>query len=156
MRKPSSTLLFAALLGLVLPSCEMYTHNGPFPAYSKNTLVPQTFLYSEYKPLNAWLDTPVRVLIQDVPLLEVFKHPTLRGINFQVIKAPRNNPLINIDSLALTRRQLLWTLCHDHELKMTANFHPDGGPSSVDVRSIRLEPLRMAKTAEVTTYEPVP
>jgi hypothetical protein len=135
MRNLPTTILATLLALPLLSSCEMYTHKGPFPAYSKDTLTPNRFLYSHYKPLNQWLDTPVRVLIQDVPLNDVFSHPCLRGVSFDLARPHLKNPLVNIDSLALTRRQLLWTLSYDYELSMVPMFHPNGGPSQILVKA---------------------
>jgi hypothetical protein len=135
MRKLPTSIL-ASLLALPLfTSCEMYTHKGPFPAYSKQTLIPQRFLYSDYEPLNNWLDTPIRVLIQEVPLDKVFDHPALRGVNFKIERSHPKPTIIDIDSIALTRRQLLWTLCYDNELSMVPIFHETGGPSYIQVKS---------------------
>ena len=127
--------LLISLLALSLSSCGIFDPKPTGMAADKNAVVPSDFLFSRYEPLNTWLDTPVRVQIYDVPLAEVINEPCLRGINVRVIQRPAVNPLIFIDKLALTRRQLLWTLAQDHQLHLTPVFDPNGGPAWIEIRS---------------------
>lgn len=136
-----SALLPAAAVALTLPmtSCDTYDRitepQPPGHAEDANAVVPQDFLFSRYTPLNTWLDQAVRVQILDVPLMDVFRHPALRGLEYVVIKSPPQNPLVTIDKLALTRRQLLWALSHDHQLHMTPSFGRHGEVSHIEIRS---------------------
>ncbi len=137
----SRSLLSAAILTLVLPmtSCEVYDRlfwpQPPGNAADPAAVVPKDFLFSRYAPLNAWLDEAVRVQIMDVPLMEVFNHQTLRGLNYVFVKKPQKNPLVTMDKLALTRRQLLWALSHDHQLHMTPSFGANGEVTCIEIRS---------------------
>ncbi|HEX2749598.1 MAG TPA: hypothetical protein VHM91_16430 [Verrucomicrobiales bacterium] len=127
-----------ACLSFGLSACNVMDQDNPKPrnhAADPKAVVPQDFLFSRYHPLNAWLDQAVRVQIMDVPLMDVFNHQTLRGLQYVVVKAPTSNPLINIDKLAMTRRQLLWALAHDHQLHMTPAFGPGGEVTSIEIRS---------------------
>jgi hypothetical protein len=127
-----------ACISLCLPACSVMDQDNPKPkghAADPHAVVPQDFLFSRYHPLNTWLDQAVRVQIMDVPLMDVFNHQTLRGLQYVVVKAPTSNPLINIDKLAMTRRQLLWCLAHDHQLHMTPAFGPNGEVISIEIRS---------------------
>ena len=134
-------LLPAAVLALILPltSCETYDRiTEPQPgghAEDANAVLPQEFLFTRYAPLNHWLDEAVRVQIMDVPLMDVFRHPALRGLAYVFVKPPLKNPLVTIDKLALTRRQLLWVLSHDHQLHMTPSFGPRGEVTCIEIRS---------------------
>ena len=98
-------------------------------------VVPQDFLFNRYTPLNGWLDTSVRVLILDTPLKSCFDHEALRGIRYQWVIAPKENPVINIDRVAMTRRQLLWALAQDHLIQMTPKFGPQGELEYLELRS---------------------
>ncbi len=137
----SRSLLSAAIFTLVLPmtSCEVYDRVfWPQPgghAQDAKAVVPREFLFTRYAPLNAWLDEAVRVQIMDVPLLDVFNHQALRGLNYVFVKKPQQNPLVTMDKLALTRRQLLWALSHDHQLHMTPSFGAKGEVSWIEIRS---------------------
>ncbi len=137
--KISPALIAALSLPLLLNSCETYDRltepQPPGHAEDVNAVVPQEFLFSRYEPLNRWLDEAVRVQIMDVPLMDVFHHPALRGLQYVIVKAPPQNPLINIDKLALTRRQLLWAIAHDHQLHMTPSFGPAGDVTCIEIRS---------------------
>lgn len=104
-------------------------------AYDRLAVVPQEFLYTEYAPLNKWLDTPVRVQILDVPLLDVFQHPSLRGLNYKITVPPKADQTVLIDKLAMTRRQLLWVLSHDYALMLTPVFGSNGELSWIEIRS---------------------
>jgi hypothetical protein len=129
------SLLFVPVVALTLSSCEMFKMDGPFRPYDAMAVIPQDFLYSKYAPLNRWLDTPVHVQILDVPLCDVFNHPSLRGLNYKMVKAPRLNPKITLNHIAMTRRQLLWSIAQDHQLSMTPMFGENGEGSYIDIRA---------------------
>ena len=79
----------------------------------------------------------------------VFQEPALRGINYRLVASGLQggkgtpdgegfagaDPLIFIDKLAMTRRQLLWSLSQDHQLHMTPVFDTSDGPASIEIRS---------------------
>ena len=125
---------------LCLSSCD--TMDRMFEPQPKNmatdpiAVVPSGFLLTRYAPFNHWLDTPVRVQILDTPLMDIFHHPALRGLQYVVMKAPPKNPVISIDKLALTRRQLLWSLSQDYQLHMTPSFNGKGELSCIEIRSL--------------------
>ena len=133
----------ALVLTLLMTSCDTYdriTQRQPLGhAGDANAVVPQEFLFTRYAPLNTWLDQAVRVQVLDVPLMNVFRHPALRGLEYVVVKAPPQNPLVTIDKLALTRRQLLWALSHDHQLHMTPSYGRRGEVSHIEIRSRSLD-----------------
>lgn len=122
-----------------LSSCEtvdkIFDPQPPGMAADPMAVVPQDFLYTRYAPLNHWLDEAVRVQILDVRLMSVFDHPTLRGLHYHFVTRPSQNPLLNIDKLAMTRRQLLWSIGHDHQLHMTPVFGSRGEVTHIDIRS---------------------
>ena len=114
------------------------------PARPK-TLVPQEFLYTDYAPLNDWLDTSVHVDILDVPLSCVFQVPALAGLNHNLTGfLQEDEPDITINEVALTRRQLLWALSQDHKLTMVPKFDAQGGTSYIDIRAPELPDLEEA------------
>ena len=129
----------ASIFSLSLTGCNTLDKiTEPQPknnAADANAVVPSDFLFTRYAPLNQWLDEAVRVQIIDVPLMEVFNHPALRGLQYVVVKAPPVNPLVTIDKIALTRRQLLWVLSHDHQLHMTPAFNNRGAVTNIEIRS---------------------
>jgi hypothetical protein len=127
--------LLVTLLVLCCSSCGLFQPKPKYKAADKMSVVPPDFLYSRYEPLNRWLDTKVRVQIFDVPLSQVIHEPALRGINYRVVQRPVENPLIFIDKIAMTRRQLLWSLAQDHQLHLTPVFDVDGGPAVIEIRS---------------------
>jgi hypothetical protein len=130
-----SIRLLVPLLALTCASCGIFDPKPSGQAADKMAVIPQDFLFTRYEPLNRWLDTPVRVQIFDVPLREVVNQPCLRGINYRVIEGSDKNPIIFIDKLALTRRQLLWSLAQDHQLHLTPVFDVTGGPACIEIRS---------------------
>jgi hypothetical protein len=113
----------------------MFKMTGPFKPYNAAAVLPQDFLFSHYAPLNKWLDTPVNVQILDVPLLDVFHHPALAGLNYKMVKAPKENPNVTMNHLALTRRQLLYSLSQEYQLSMVPVFTNDNNTSYIDIRS---------------------
>ncbi|MES2708384.1 MAG: hypothetical protein V4726_17450 [Verrucomicrobiota bacterium] len=123
------------LLALTCASCGLFDPKPKYNAVDPKAVVPQDFLFTRYGPLNAWLDTPVRVQIFDVPLTEVIKEPCLRGLDYRIVNPPLSNPTVFIDKIGLTRRQLLWALGQDYQLHMTPVFGPDGRTAYIEIRS---------------------
>ena len=130
------SLALLALVSLTTVSCDMFTMKGPFKPYDKKSVLPQDFLYTKYAPLNAWLDTPIRVQILDVPLPEVFALPCLRGLDYRIVSLPKLKHTITMNHMAMTRRQLLWALAQDHQLRMTPVFGENGRASHIDIRNL--------------------
>jgi len=130
------SLALLALINMTTASCDMFTMKGPFKPYDKKSVLPQDFLYTKYTPLNAWLDTPINVQILDVPLRDVFALPCLRGLEYRIISLPKVHPRITMSHMAMTRRQLLWALAQDHQLRMTAVFGENGQASHIDIRNL--------------------
>jgi hypothetical protein len=133
-------LTLTAGLAVLLTACKAYKEvtGDPEPtnkAYDIDAVTPPEFLLTRSAPLNKWLDTPVRVQIYEVPLLEVFRHPALRGLEYTIINKPQDNPKITIDKIAMTRRQLLWSLSHDHQLHMSPAYSANGNVSHIEIRA---------------------
>ena len=133
-------LLTTAGLAVLLSACESYKKitGDPQPdnkVYDIGAVTPPEFLFTRSEALNQWLDTPVRVQIHDVPLMDVFHHNCLRGLQYAVIKRPQKNPAVTIDKIAMTRRQILWALSHDHQLHMTPAYNSKGNVSHIEIRS---------------------
>ena len=132
-------LLIPSIAALCLSACDtMDQIFEPQPlnqAADAKAVVPPDFLYTRYAPLNTWLDEAVRVQILDTPLLSTFTHPALRGLQYQIVTAPHENPIVNIDKLAMTRGQLLWVLAHDHQLHMTPHYGSHGEVTHIEIRS---------------------
>lgn len=122
-------------LALLCSSCGLFEPKPKYKAVDAKAVVPPDFLFTRYAPLNAWLDTGVRVQIFDVPLTEVVNEPPLRGLNYKFINMPVTNPTIFIDKIGMTRRQLLWALSQDYQLHMTPVFGPDGHTAYLELRS---------------------
>lgn len=127
--------LLLPVLALSCAGCTLFDPQPPNQAADKLAVVPGDFLFTRYEPLNRWLDTAVRVQIYDVPLSKVIYEPCLRGINVRVIQAPVTDPILFIDKIALTRRQLLWSLAQDYQLHLTPVFDSAGGPAAIEIRS---------------------
>lgn len=135
MKSTPIRVLLAAVFCLAAGGCTLFDPKPPMNIADPKAVVPESFLFTKYKPLNVWLDQPVRVQIFDVPLTRVFETPELRGARYRFISFPPNDPLVFIDKPALTRRQLLWSLSHTYQLHMTPVFSQDGGPAWIEIRS---------------------
>ncbi|MDB6069270.1 MAG: hypothetical protein JWL81_441 [Verrucomicrobiales bacterium] len=127
--------LLVPLLLLSCSSCALFDPRPTNQAADKLAVVPPEFLLTRYAPLNRWLDTAVRVQIFDVPLSQVIQEPCLQGVNYRIVQPPMDDPIIFIDKLALTRRQLLWSLAQDHQLHMTPVFAEPNRPAYIEIRS---------------------
>lgn len=118
----------------VLGGCGLFDPKPRFRADEPTAVLPQNFLYTPYRPMNEWLDTPMRVIVQDLPLDQVFSHPVFAGMNYRLHDMPSDNPIINFDGIGLTRRQMLWSIAHEFGLQMTPIFRGPDSPAYIDIR----------------------
>ncbi|MEZ5328760.1 MAG: hypothetical protein R3F19_27250 [Verrucomicrobiales bacterium] len=137
-RTISTSLAALAIIGLASCSSLKQAINPKpnlQPARAK-ALVPQEFLLTDYTPLNEWLDTPVHVDILNVPLSKVFQQPSLAGLNHNLtgFSQGEDEPNVTLNEVAITRRQLLWSLSQDYKLAMVPKFDAQGGSSYIDIR----------------------
>jgi hypothetical protein len=106
----------------------------------REAVVPNTFLYNATSPrFNEWLDTPAHIHLIDVPLDRVFESTIFAPLNYRVSNLPANAPPVNVESLGMTRRQLLWTIAHEYGLSMTPYDFGDPHLSYIDVQGRTLE-----------------
>ena len=125
-------VLIAVMAASVLPSCGLVP-KPDYKPHDKLAVVPQEFLYTDNHSFNEWLDTPLRLQITDMPLTEVFRHPALRELEVVWVGSLRENPRITIHRVAITRRQILWSMAQDHQLLMLPVIRP-GQQSYVEIR----------------------
>ena len=121
---------------LFFAGCDIFVEKPHPSLVEPRAAVPRDFLFSWHKPYNEWMDTPVRVYYNKVPLNEVFENSPFTRLSYRIVEAPKNAewPLITIDSLGITRRQLLWAIAHDNNLHMSLKTLPDGHPTEVLIR----------------------
>lgn len=132
--KTLPTPLLTAVLALALvPACNLLLPKPDFKPHDKLAVVPQDFLFSTNRAFNEWLDTPLRIHVNDLPLRELFVHPALRDLNVKWVGKIDDSPRVTIDRIAITRRQLLWAVAQDHQLLMSPITVP-GGESYVEIR----------------------
>lgn len=124
-------LLLVAAASLTLPSCSLFKMDGPFPAYDELAVIPEDFLYTKYGPLNRWLDTPVRVYFRNLSIREALNQPALRGLKFQLEGKIPHDEKLTMNRIAITRRQLLWSIAQDNQLVMIPIFGEGQEPSYV-------------------------
>jgi len=127
----------SALLGIssmLLTSCDIFLEKPRHKLVEPKAVVPGSFLFSWDKEYNAWMDTPNRIYYHNTPLSEVFQNEPFTRLVYELYDMPAEQPLVSIDSLGITRRQVLWVLCHDYNLKMSLRSLSDGKPESVIVR----------------------
>ncbi len=94
-------------------------------------VVPTDFLHSWDREYNNWMDTPVKVIYGNVPLDDVFnRHPFTR-LKYRWAQTPPAMPIISVDQTGITRRQYLWSLAHDNNLRMSLETDATGKPSGV-------------------------
>ena len=134
-----STVLLAAASLSLLSSCRIMDrlldpHPG-FQAGDKRAVVPREFLFTRSPSLTAWLDQVVVVQIEGVPLTQVFNHESLRGFSYKFLRLPPRSHVVSMHKIAMTRRQILWSLSHDYQLQMTPRYGPNGEILWVDIRS---------------------
>jgi hypothetical protein len=145
-------LLTAATVAVTGFSCRPFIGiKQPYTPYDVQGVVPQTFLYTKYAPLNQFLDTPVYVQIDEVSLDQVFSHPALQPLNYRFSRKPVGKmPIVSIHQLGLTRRQLLWGLAKDYQLQMFPVLDPYGS-CFIEIRANRQSLLKEPEKAALKT-----
>lgn len=129
-----SRVALVLVAALLVSGCQLFEAKPDYKPYDVLGVVPQDFLFTTDDSFNAWLDTPVYVQMTAVPLLEVFEHPALQPLNYRWVTLPAFNTPITIYRVAITRRQLLWAIAHDHKLTMLPVLEADG-VSYVEIRA---------------------
>ncbi|MEM0896640.1 MAG: hypothetical protein AAGJ79_07115 [Verrucomicrobiota bacterium] len=133
--KSSNIAVFLAIFaGIGLSSCNIFAPYPPEKISAHRAVVPYDFLFSWEKEYNHWMDTPVRVLYDNVPLSEVFtRHPFTR-LSYEIHSLPSDMPLVSTDLIGVTRRQYLWSLAHTHNLRMSLQTTSSGEPETILIR----------------------
>lgn len=132
--KTLSKFVGLALISLLLSNCSIFEQRPKPGLVEPSAAVPVDFLFSWHKPYNKWMDTPIRVYYNEVSLEEIFKNDPLTGLSYKFVKKPEIMPLVSIDSMGITRRQLLWAIAHDNNLHMSLRSLPNGQPSQILIR----------------------
>jgi len=145
-RHPSRRILrdasFAGLVsGMVLglSSCDIFLPKPGHALVQPRVVVPADFLYSPFEDFNEWMDTGVRVSYHNVPLDQVFRNPPFTDLQYELLdERPVEMPRLTFDSIGITRRQFLWAVAHDLNVKLTLKTLQNGQPIAIVVRSREL------------------
>jgi hypothetical protein len=97
-------------------------------------VVPKSFLYNPDQTYNRWMDTPLRVNYHEVSVETIFSDVPFKDFRYELHEIPHDMKPVTVDVLGQTRRQLLWALAHDNNLKMTLMTTSGGLPSRVVIR----------------------
>ena len=137
-------LPLAAVTGMaLLSSCDPFRSPkitkifDPVPNYrivEPEAVVPKNFLYNPDQVYNEWMDTPLRVNYHEVSVDTIFSDVPFDGFRYQLFDIPSDMEPVTIDALGQTRRQLLWAIAHDNNLKMILLTTDGGRPSCVAIR----------------------
>ncbi len=131
-------ILLASLVpgaALLLSSCDIFLPKPHHALVQPKVVVPADFLYSPDEAFNEWMDTGVRVSYHKVPFYQVFNNPPFTELAYEVYERPEVVPLLTFDSIGITRRQFLWAVSHDLNVKLTLKTLPNGKPVAVIARS---------------------
>ena len=141
MRKMNNTTFPAMIARIILLatctflcSCGLFQEKPNPGLVEPNAAVPEDFLFSWHKPYNEWMNSPIRVYYNKVPLEEIFENAPFIRLVYHFNEKPEEMPLVSMDSLGITRRQLLWSIAHDNNLQMILKTLPNGHPSEVIIR----------------------
>lgn len=137
----SSRILLAAALACVplLPSCRLLDPEPDYEIARPMAITPQKFLHNDNEQLNEWLDQTIVVRISRVPLSKTFDEPEFTPMSYKAIDLPEDDPQINIDSVGMSRRQLLWAISHEHSLEMTPVPGYGSEKSYIEIRGRQIE-----------------
>jgi len=101
---------------------------------------PSTFLRTDYKPWNDWMDAVVSVDITNVPIGSLATEAPFKQMNI-VLNSIDPDYRIALEAKGVTRRQALWMLANQYGLAMTVVPDTNGRPSVISItnREIRHE-----------------
>lgn len=128
------TLVTLAVAIVAVSGCDLFVEKPTPSLVQPHAAVPRDFLWSWHKPYNQWMDAPVRVYYNKVPLDQVFQASPFSTLSYRFIERPDEMPLVSVDTLGISRRQLLWAVAHDNNLHMSLKTLPNGHPSEVIIR----------------------
>jgi len=134
MRQRPIPLLLLTALALPLAGCDIFVEKPSPRIVEAHAAVPREFLFSWHEPYNEWMDTPIRVYYNKIPLDQIFKESPFTSLSYRFIEQPPEMPLVTVDTLGISRRQLLWSIAHDNNLHMSLKTLPNGHPSEVIIR----------------------
>lgn len=138
IHQPAPPLMTARIILLailpILGSCGIFQEKPSPGLVEPKAALPEDFLFSWHKPYNEWMDSPVRVYYNKVPLDQIFKNSPFIRLAYKFSEQPAEMPLVSVDTLGITRRQLLWSIAHDNNLQMILKTLPNGHPSEVIIR----------------------
>ena len=80
------------------------------------------------------MDTPLHVHHHKVKIESIFSARPFEDFKYELHEIPDDMEPVTIDSTGQTRRQLLWAISHDNNLKMTLLTTDGGRPSVVIIR----------------------
>ena len=133
LRRPLAAIALGSI-ALAASGCDIFVAKPTPSLVQPHAAVPRTFLWSWHKPYNEWMDAPVRVYYNKVPLDQIFEGSPFNNLSYRFIEQPKEMPLVSVDTLGISRRQLLWSVAHDNNLHMSLKTLPNGHPSEVIIR----------------------
>ena len=86
---------------------------------------PATFLRTDFKPWNDWMDTVVDVDFANLPLGSLATRPQFQGLNV-VLNAVDPDYRVTLQAKKVTRRQALWQLANQYGLSLTVGTTGQG------------------------------
>jgi hypothetical protein len=98
---------------------------------------PATFLHSDFKPWNDWLDTVVDVDLTNVALGSLAARSQFEGLNV-VLNGVDPDYRITLQATKVTRRQALWQLANQYGLALTVGTTGQGATPSIVISNREL------------------
>ncbi|MFT4547011.1 MAG: hypothetical protein ACI8XO_003807 [Verrucomicrobiales bacterium] len=127
-------LLVALAVATLLGSCNVFDLEPRYRVVEPEAVVPKSFLYNPDQTYNDWMDTPLRVHYHETSVSAIFSDQPFENFSYELYDIPSDMKPVSIDALGQTRRQLLWAIAHDNNLKMTLLTTEGGRPSVVVIR----------------------
>lgn len=131
----------AVLLASCTALSEFIDHPGDFRKAEGRVVIPSTFLHSGSDALDDWLNEPYKLRFDEMNLRDVFATHPLNSMRYRFEGLPADAPRFNMDSAAMTRRQLLYALAEGYDLVMSIEY-VDRMPYAIVVRYDASKPTK--------------
>ncbi len=132
--------IVAFLFGAALALASCATDPGGFDEAEEKIVTPQKFLLSDSPALEEWMTTPFKVHYDEVPLRDVFATHPLNSMRYRFEGLPMEAPAFELNSMGITRRQLLYSLAEAYGLAMSLEYR-ERVPYAIVVRHVEEAPV---------------
>jgi len=114
------------------------TEKDPFAEFRVEEVLDEAldeepFLRSEYEPLETWMDERFEIKFRNMKPELIFDQVPLNDVHYELSDLPESGKSFELESVNISRRELLKKIADHWNLEMSYTFGEDGNPNAVKV-----------------------